>query len=83
MVESGSDALELAAVEKVGYIAKWDKNGKNITSDTIITLIYTPNSIESPDTYDSVFVHVIFSIISMFIMVLVVINIKNVKKVII
>ena len=40
-VESGKDATAPVVPEKEGYNGTWDKDGKNITADTVINAVYT------------------------------------------
>ncbi len=40
-VDHGADAVAPTVPEKEGYNGAWDKDGKNITADTIITAVYT------------------------------------------
>ena len=54
-VEHGKDASAPQIPQKDGYDGKWDKDGKNITGDTVISAIYTevtgadPNSPQTGD----------------------------------
>lgn len=43
-VEHGKDAAAPTVPAKEGYDAAWDKDGKNITADTVITAVYTENT---------------------------------------
>ncbi len=48
-VEHGKDATLPAVPEKDGYVGKWDGDGKNITSDTTISAVYTAIPVVKPD----------------------------------
>ncbi|MBQ7453385.1 MAG: InlB B-repeat-containing protein, partial [Clostridia bacterium] len=57
-VEAGHDVPRIPSVPaKVGYSAAWDGDGKNITAETVITAVYTPNvySITYKDQGDEAF----------------------------
>ena len=57
-VGHGKDANLPAVPAKNGYIGKWDSDGKNITGDTTITVVYTeipvvkPNEVKPEDKTD-------------------------------
>lgn len=55
-VNHGADAALPEIPAKAGYTAVWDKDGRNITTDTTITVVYTKNAeafMDSPQTGDS------------------------------
>ncbi len=58
IVGHGKDANLPAVPAKNGYVGKWDSNGKNITGDTTITVVYTeipvvkPNEVKPEDKTD-------------------------------
>ncbi len=45
----GKDATIPAVPSKDGYVGKWDSDGKNITEDTIISVVYTEIPVVKPD----------------------------------
>ncbi|MBR3979454.1 MAG: InlB B-repeat-containing protein, partial [Oscillospiraceae bacterium] len=57
-VGHGKDATLPAVPAKDGYVGKWDSDGKNITGDTTITVVYTeihvvkPNEVKPEDKTD-------------------------------
>ena len=57
-VGHGKDANLPAVPAKNGYVGKWDSDGKNITGDTTITVVYTeipvvkPNDVKPEDKTD-------------------------------
>ena len=57
-VGHGKDANLPAVPAKNGYVGKWDSDGKNITGDTTITVVYTeipvvkPNDVKPEDRTD-------------------------------
>ena len=57
-VGHGKDANLPAVPAKNGYVGKWDSDGKNITGDTTITVVYTeipvvkPNEVKPEDKTD-------------------------------
>ena len=57
-VKHGNDATLPEIPKKDGYIGKWDAEGKNITADTVISVIYTeianavPNQVKPEDKND-------------------------------
>lgn len=51
-IEHGKDVILPAILEKYGYIAKWDKEGKKIVEDTIITAVYTEISKDDENNED-------------------------------
>ncbi len=55
-VGHGKNAVLPEIPQKSGYTAKWDKDGKNITADTVITAVYEKidASIKSPQTGESI-----------------------------
>ena len=42
-VEHGKDAVAPAVPDKTGHTGEWEADGKNITTDTVINAVYTPN----------------------------------------
>ena len=48
-VGHGKDANLPAVPAKNGYVGKWDSDGKNITGDTTITVVYTEISVVKPN----------------------------------
>ena len=48
-VEHGKNANLPAVPAKDGFVGKWDSDGKNITSDTTISAIYTAIPVVNPD----------------------------------
>jgi len=47
-IKQGSDALPPEIPAKEGYTAVWDKDGKGISEDTVITAVYTPIEVAEP-----------------------------------
>ena len=47
-VRAGSDATAPKLPQKAGYTAAWDCDGKNITADTTIRVVYTPVTTQKP-----------------------------------
>lgn len=48
-VNHGEDATLPAIPKKDGYVGKWDGDGKNITADTVISVVYTKVADVTPD----------------------------------
>ena len=48
-VGHGKDATLPAVPAKNGYVGKWDSDGKNITGDTTITVVYTEIPVVKPN----------------------------------